>query len=390
VDGPGRGARRGLAEGRGGCFFGREYALPPGDAAGARRRVAAHGARREGRCLRTHRGGQVLAHRRALSAAPPPPTVPPSADVASRCVETGALQPHHAVVWPRLVELEAGVIKVDGYDIAALGLRTLRARLAIVPQDPVLYSGSFRFNLDPFNEYRRGRPQSRHQCMVFEDDSLVPCARAAGGGEARGRSGAAQPGVRRSRLSVGAARGRSDEEVWAAVDTVNMRDKVGSLDAKVAESGSNMSVGERQLLCMSRALLKKARIVVRAAPISRGIISHEKTNSWRNVVTSCCISSGAGRGHSGGRHGNRRSHPERAPRAVRRPYGRPPRRGICSHSHVLDARAPSGLAPGGAVTRYVCAAGDHRRAPPQHHHGLRQGAAHPLSGLCLSACLVFE
>ena len=77
---------------------------------------------------------------------------------ASRCVQTGALQPHHAVVWPRLVELEAGAIKVDGCDIAALGLRTLRARLAIVPQDPVLYSGSFRFNLDPFNEYRRGRP----------------------------------------------------------------------------------------------------------------------------------------------------------------------------------------------------------------------------------------
>ena len=50
---------------------------------------------------------------------------------------------------PRLVELEAGVIKVDGYDIAALGLRTLRARLAIVPQDPVLYSGSFRFTSTP-------------------------------------------------------------------------------------------------------------------------------------------------------------------------------------------------------------------------------------------------
>ena len=168
MHGPGRGARRGLAEGRGGCFLGREHAIPPGDAAGARWRVSAHGARREGRCLRTHRGGQVLAYCRALPAAPPPPTVPSSAAVnfsgvklakTIRCVQTGALQPHHAVVWPsRLVELEAGAIKVDGYDIAALGLRTLRARLAIVPQDPVLYSGSFRFNLDPFNEYRRGRP----------------------------------------------------------------------------------------------------------------------------------------------------------------------------------------------------------------------------------------
>ncbi|KAJ1479973.1 P-loop containing nucleoside triphosphate hydrolase protein, partial [Baffinella frigidus] len=120
---------------------------------------------------------------------------------------TGAGKSSLIVALFRLCELDAGSIKIDGNNIGALGLRTLRSRLAIVPQDPVLYSGSFRFNLDPYNEY-------------------------------------------------------SDEQIWAAIDTVNMRQKVGSLDEKVSEGGSNMSVGERQLLCMSRALLKKARIVI--------------------------------------------------------------------------------------------------------------------------------
>jgi ATP-binding cassette subfamily C (CFTR/MRP) protein 1 len=123
------------------------------------------------------------------------------------CGRTGAGKSSLLNALFRIVELERGSILIDGVDIARLGLHTLRSRVSIVPQDPVLFTGSVRYNLDPF-------------------------------------------------------RVRSDKRIWGALETVNMRRAVTSLDDEVQEGGSNLSVGERQLLCMGRALLEDNKILV--------------------------------------------------------------------------------------------------------------------------------
>ncbi|KAK0203733.1 multidrug resistance-associated ABC transporter [Desarmillaria ectypa] len=134
---------------------------------------------------------------------------------------TGSGKSTLALSFFRFVEATEGHILVDGLDIASIGLTDLRSKITIIPQDPTILSGTVRSTLDVFGEYQ--------DAEIFE-------------------------ALRRVHLIPANSSAEDDDVVNA-----NM---FRNLDSAVSEGGDNFSTGEKQLLCMARAILKRSKVLV--------------------------------------------------------------------------------------------------------------------------------
>lgn len=131
---------------------------------------------------------------------------------------TGAGKSTIITAFFRFMEVESGNILIDGIDIATIGLQDLRQAMTIIPQDPTLFAGTIRSNLDPFNHY-----QDEQIFRALERVNLI--------GE-------------------------------SAADSCENANKFLNLESNVAEGGGNLSQGERQLVCLARSLLKNPKIML--------------------------------------------------------------------------------------------------------------------------------
>ncbi|CAB9522599.1 Multiple drug resistance-associated protein-like transporter 1 [Seminavis robusta] len=142
---------------------------------------------------------------------------------------TGAGKSTLMIALLRLVELDSGRILMDGVDASTVGLALLRSKIAVIPQDPVLFSGTIRSNLDPFQE--------------FSDETLYGVLHRVG-----------------LFFTSSTENGRSLSS--ASLASLVSQCAVQSLEDTVSEGGINYSVGQRQLVVIARALLCRATIVI--------------------------------------------------------------------------------------------------------------------------------
>ncbi|KAI1075235.1 ATP-binding cassette transporter protein YOR1-like protein [Whalleya microplaca] len=134
----------------------------------------------------------------------------------------------------RLVEISGGHITIDGVDISTIGLHDLRSRLAIIPQDPTLFRGTVRSNLDPFHEHT-----DLELWSALRQADLVPASDTGTG----------------TAVTTASPTARTDN------NNANKDSRI-HLDSVVEEEGLNFSLGQRQLMALARALVRGSQIIV--------------------------------------------------------------------------------------------------------------------------------
>ncbi|KAF9094962.1 hypothetical protein BGX23_001326 [Mortierella sp. AD031] len=168
---------------------------------------------------------------------------------------TGSGKSTLAISLFRFMEPTRGSIRIDGIDISRIGLHDLRSKLTIIPQDPILFKGTLRFNLDPFNEH-----EDFDLWEALRRSHLIPA-------NAARQDGTATPKVSSSPAAKSPAgsikNGAAQDDDRASANTAEIVDpsKI-TLDTVVKENGSNFSQGQRQLIALARALVRRSKIII--------------------------------------------------------------------------------------------------------------------------------
>ncbi|KAF9428629.1 hypothetical protein BGZ94_001709 [Podila epigama] len=160
---------------------------------------------------------------------------------------TGSGKSTFAISLFRFMEPSSGTITIDGIDITKIGLHDLRTNLTIIPQDPILFKGTLRSNLDPFGEL-----EDRELWEALRRSHLIPSSNAPSKRASLDITPAEQSDTAESLVRESG----SDEE-GEVVDASKI-----TLDTPVKANGSNFSQGQRQLIALARALVRRSKIIV--------------------------------------------------------------------------------------------------------------------------------
>jgi ABC-type multidrug transport system fused ATPase/permease subunit len=154
---------------------------------------------------------------------------------------TGAGKSSLTLAMFRFLEARQGHIFIDGLDIARLNLHDVRSRLAVIPQEPVLFSGTLRSNLDPFDEHtdlELYNALERVHLFSFDDNMTPPLQ--------------STPNSTVTSLAA----------LSSEVANIKKTNMFSSLSSLISEGGMNLSQGQRQLLCLARAIVSQPKIMI--------------------------------------------------------------------------------------------------------------------------------
>jgi ABC-type multidrug transport system fused ATPase/permease subunit len=180
---------------------------------------------------------------------------------------TGAGKSSLALALFRGLEAEEGKILIDGVDIGLIGLTDLREAITIVPQDPTLFTGTIRSNLDPFSLFTDEEifTALRRVQLIGNNDSYGQTPAATRPTTPNPESNRVKPGPVRALLeeqSNGTKKANGSLAASGVSTPAGNKNIFLNLNSPVAESGQNLSQGQRQLLCLARAMLKNPKVLM--------------------------------------------------------------------------------------------------------------------------------